>query len=295
MPMQEDINRAGEGLREHRGANRPGMVGVKSKFTEPDLAKLAGPRQAHDVDLLENLQPGEKITDFLQPRPTTPIDPKLYDPSPSLQAAMLATGLQPANLGAQAGDEKATGQAIAEGARISADQSNVAGVDFALSVLAQCTWEMEIQETSTQTVKVICGRGALWTNLRRDEVRAEIHLEVEAGSSGRPNEALAAQKFKEVAPLAVPWMQALGIPLDVLVKEAFRILGIKIDVDALMAKAQWQQPAPMGQMGPTGPMPGGQPGVPPGGAAPNVAQGGVPGAPPIPPQQRQQVAASAMQ
>lgn len=295
MPMQEDINTAGEGLREHRLANRPGWVALGQRWEEGDLAKLSSARNAHEVLRIASIAPGEKVADFLQTIPTQKIDGALYDPGPSLQAAMLATGLQPANLGAQAGGEKATGQAIAEGARISADQSNVDGVDFALSVIAQMTWEMEIQETSEQTVRQICGPGAVWSNLRRAEVQQEIFLEVEAGSSGRPNQALDAQKFKEIAPLAVPWLMQAGIPLDVLIKEAFRILGIKLDVDDLLRKAQMQpaQPmaAPQGALPSTGAAP---PGLPAGGAAPNVTPGGVPGAPPIPPRQRQQVVRSAV-
>lgn len=297
MPMQEDINKAGEGLREHRTANRPRWAALGTRWIEGDLAKLAAPAQAHDVVRLESINDGEKIADFLQPVPTQPLDAKLYDPSPSLQAAMLATGLQPANLGAQSGGEKATGQAIAEGAKINADQSNVDGVDFALSVLAQATWEMEIQETSEKTVKEICGRGAMWTTLRKGEVQKEIFLEVEAGSSGRPNQALDAQKFKEIAPIAVPWLQQAGIPLDVLIKEAFRILGVKVDVDDLLRKGR----PGMQPQGPTGPMPlAGQaaghqrPGIPAGAAAPNVAAGGVPGAPPLPPAQQRQMATSAV-
>lgn len=266
MPMQVDINTAGEGLREHRVANRPWWAFDKSKLTDDDLRKMSRPRNAHDAIGFSGMSPDGDIKKALMPGPNQPIDPMMYDPQPSLQAALLATGLQAADLGTQGKDEKATGQAIAQGERISADQSNIHGVDFALSVIAQATFEMEIQETGEQTVKQLCGRGAIWPTLSKADIRGELYVEVEAGSSGRPNQALEIQNFEKLVPLLMPLIQNNPAAILKVTKEGLRRLNDKWDVNEIveapqpLGQPQGQMPAAQGQPSqPGAPLPPGQP------------------------------------
>jgi hypothetical protein len=288
MPMQQDINNAGEGLREHRVANRPWWIGDAAAWGEKDRKKLASPRQAHEILMVEALAMGKKLDDAIMPGPLQAIDPKLYDPSPSNQAMMLATGMQPSNLGAQRADETATGQSIAEGSRISADASNTDDLDFALSTIAQMSWEMLAQEMPEERVKKLVGRGAVWPRLSMDAIRSEIYLQIEAGSSGKPNAAMELQKLEKALPLLIEVMTQEGKSLVPVIKMLGRAADSNIDVDDLLKPAQIQGPQPVmpaapGQQGaPGGPLP-------PGNAAPNVPQPGqAPGAPPLPPASRQQ-------
>ena len=297
MPMQKNINIAGEAMREHRVAARPWKVGVKSKFEDPDLRKLSGAHAAHECVMLNNLNPGEKITDFIQPGPTPEFRPELYDNGQDSQAMMLATGMQPANLGAQTGDEKATGQAIAEGSRISADQSNAHDLDTALSTVAQMSFEMLIQEMPAEAVKRRVGRGALWPELSAGDVRNEIYLQVEAGSSGRPNQALEINNFKLLGPMLQELLTSSGKSLEPLIKDAVRRLNDKADVDDYLKPAQLAvpvpnpaAPTPIAPVGPVG-NGGGTPPLQPGQVAPQVQPGanGAPNPPPLPPVSRNQV------
>jgi hypothetical protein len=285
MPMQQNINISGEAMREHRVAARPWKVGVKSKFDDADLRKLAAAHAAHDCILLNNLNAGEKITDYIQPGPVPEFRPELYDNSQDSQAMMLATGMQPANLGAQRGDEKATGQAIAEGSRISADQSNAHDLDTALSTVAQMSFEMLIQEMPMEAVKRRVGRGALWPELSAGDVRNEIYLQVEAGSSGRPNQALEINNFKVLGPMLQELLVTSGKSLEPLIKDAVRRLNDKADVDDYLKPAQLPAgPQPVAPAagpqttdnGTTGPLAAGMPAA--------QVQPGANGAPPVPPQ-----------
>jgi hypothetical protein len=247
MPMQRDINTAGEGLREHRVANRPAWIGVKSKFAstagENDLNKLSRPRAAHNVMMLEALNSGEKIADFIQPLPTKEIDPKMYDTSPSSQAMMLSTGQQPSDIGTQRPDEKATGQNIAAAARATSEASNIDDLNFGFSTLAQMTWEMLIQEMPEPVVKKLVGRGATWPVINREDIAEAIYFQVEAGSMGPPNQQAEIQKIQVLAPQLISIFAAMGKSPEPLLKLVIKAWDVKIDVDELLKDIQLQQPA----------------------------------------------------
>jgi hypothetical protein len=187
---------------------------------------------------MENLMSPEKISDFIQPLPTQPIDPKMYDNAQSSQAMMLATGEQPSDLGAQRPDEKATGQNIAAAARATSVGSNIDDLDFAYSTLAQMDWEMLIQEMPVEVVKELVGRGATWPDLSRDDAARSITFKISAGSTGRPNEQADLNNFNILAPQLGKLMTDAGKSLEPLIKEGVRRLGDKLDVDEFLKPAQ---------------------------------------------------------
>jgi hypothetical protein len=252
--MQIDINKAGEGLREHRTANRPTWV-VTNKMTENDRAKLASPRPAHTALLIEGLQDGDDIKKHIQPLPTAVIDEKLYSPQPAMQAMMQATGIQAADLGQQRPDERATGQQISAQQKASTDGSNIDDVDFALTTEAQMIWEMCIQETPSATVKKWVGDGAIWPDVpaQRLDMMNEIFLQIEAGSSGKPNQAIEVQNFQLIAPQLAQLMQAEGKSLEPLIREGVRRLGDKLDVDEFLKSSPFAQQQASAQQPPPPP------------------------------------------
>lgn len=257
MPMQIDINVGGEGLREHRTANRPCWVGVKSRFVEGDLLKLASPRSAFAVLMLESIDKGEKIEDFLQRLPTAEITDSLYSPAPAMQAMMQATGIQAADLGQQRPGERATGQEISARQKASSDGSNIDDLDFALSVKAQMTWEMLIQEMPAKTVKEQVGIGAVWPEVPSERLALmnQIYLEIEAGSSGRPDQGAEIENFKIIGPQLAEIMRAEGKSLDPLIKEGVRVLGSKLDVDTFLKPSAFAKPPGAAEQTPPPPAP----------------------------------------
>lgn len=289
MPMQVNINSKGEEERQHLIAARPWKVGVSSKFGDNDRAKLAAPRKSHDCIFLQDIQPGEKVADYLQDGPTAKADPMLFNTAADDQSMLLAGGVQSSDMGNQNAGETATGQAIAAGSKISVDESNTADLDYCLGTVAQMHWEMSLQEMSLETVKRKVGRGAAFPDIAKDKFATDIFIEIEAGSSGKPNAALEIAKAEKLGPLIA---QAVLDPrLWFLVKIYARLMDSQIDVDELMknltgGQAQ-SQPMP-------GAMPPGQAGpLPPGGTANNTLPAGQPRPPQLPPQQRAQAAASA--
>ena len=288
MPMQVNINSKGEEFRQTLIANRPGWVHDKSKVMDNDLLALNAPRSSHSSIGLSGMN-GGKVTDFISARPVQPIDPMLYDPSNDDQAMLLAGGVQSSNMGNQNPGETATGQAIAEGSRISVDESNTADLDYCLGMVAQMHWEMSLQEMSTELVKKKVGRGAVFPDIAKDKFATDIFIEIEAGSSGKPNAALEIAKAEKIGPLLVGLLQSTGRSIEPIIKLYARLLDSSIDVDEILKAPQMQggQPQP-------GAMPGqGQAPLTPGQPANNTIPPGQPRTPQMPPQQRAQVAASA--
>ena len=256
MPMQINMNKAGQEKRTHRAANRPAWVGVKSKFVtesgQNDLKKLAEPRTAHQVFMMENLQPGEKIPDYLQALPKQPFDQWLYDNGQDSQAMMLATGMQASDMGDQRPDEKATGQNIAAQARATSESSSIDDLDFAWTTLAQMMWEMAIAPDGMSREQVIkrVGRGATWADVpvTRENIAKSVLFRIEAGSMGRPNQQAQLQKLNVVMPQLQTMFAAMSKSPEPLVKLLLKELDANIDVDELLKAAQvLPPPAPQDQ------------------------------------------------
>lgn len=261
-PMQQEMNRTQEALREHRLANRPGYICGKDTFDKNDMAALAN-RGAHDVIPLNNIPPGADVSKVLSPIPTIAIDQRLYDTSGFMQQVLLVTGMQQANMGAQGAGEKATGQAIAEQSRIVGVSSEVDSLDKFLCEIARIGGEMLFQEMTIETVENIAGPGAVWPNdpKTREEINCLVFLKVEAGSMGRPNRAMEIANLQQMMPQLIQLAQLKGLPLDPLVKYAAKVLEFDFDVDEWLASASAM------------PMQGGQP--PAGGRPANgIAQAG---------------------
>ena len=242
MPMQINVNVAGNEKRKHRAANRPAWVGVKSKFAATggtsDLEKLSRPRDAHDVIMLENINPGEKIGDFIQPLPKQPFDENLYNNGDDTQAMMLATGMQASDVGEQRPDEKATGQNIAAQARATSESSNIDDLNFAWATVAQMMWEMNIREMPLAAVKEKVGRGAIWPEVNREQIAQAIYFKIEAGSMGRPNQQAELQKIQVLGPQIAGMLQTMGKSPEPFLKMLMKVWDANIDLDELLKDAQ---------------------------------------------------------
>ena len=256
-PMQLELNRSRQGMREHRFANRPKMVYAEGLLSEDDLDALKN----HPINALisvSGLQPGTDIKTVVQPLSGAPLDPNLYEVNPIFQDMMRAVGDQEANLGGTSG-QTATETNIAQSSRASALGSAVDDIDETLTGIARAAGQILLLNVSEETVKSIVGPGAMWPTLTKAEVSKELMLEIEAGSSGRPNQAQELQNFERLSPIL---MQLPGINPVVLAKEAIKRLDDRIDVEAAVAEGlpsiQSMNGGGAPQMGAPGPMGGPQ-------------------------------------
>jgi hypothetical protein len=142
-----------------------------------------------------------------------------------------AVGVQEADLGGTSGDT-ATETSIAASSKASATGSAVDDIDETLTGIAKAAGQILLLNVGEETVKNIVGPGAMWPTLTKAEVARDIFLEIEAGSSGRPNQAMELQNFERLAPIL---MQLPGIKPAFLVKQALKRLDDRVDVDEAIA------------------------------------------------------------
>lgn len=225
--QQMEINRARQGLREHRVANRPKTACAAGVLDDEDKEKLAS-HPPNALIEINGLAPGQKIEDLLQPFKLPGIDPNLYETSTIFDDILHTVGMQEANLGGTS-DSTATESSIAESSRMSSLASVMDDMDDLLTQFARAAGQILMAEMSEQTVKEICGPGAVWPQLTRAELAREITLEIEAGSSGRPNKAQEIQNAQQLYPLL---MQIPGIDPMFLAKDLLRRMDDRLDIDA---------------------------------------------------------------
>lgn len=186
---QSEYNRARQGLREHRMANRPAWFSPTAAFSDPDKLKISG-HAAGELIELGSLTEGDDIRKKLMGKPTVPIDPGLYEVESHYGDMLRVVGSQAANQGVTRGDT-ATETSIAENSRQVAEASQVDDLDELLSELSRSMGQLMLSELSKDTVVEIVGPGAVWPEFpeTRSEIVKDITLDIRAGSSGRPNRA----------------------------------------------------------------------------------------------------------
>lgn len=245
--MQEDHNKSRQGKREHRYAARPRWVYPNGALETEDANKLgnAAPFSATAI----NLGPQEKITDKLQAVPVPGVDPNLYDTNESMADVQLVGGAQEANYGGLA-KATATESAISASATASSDNTSVDDLDGFLTRVARAAGQILLREMSAETVKRIVGVGAVWPEgMGLAEIAEEIYLQIEAGSSGKPNQAVEVKNWQMMLPFLI---QMPGINPMWIARETIRRLDDKADLTeavmsgmpSIISQNQQSQPSP---------------------------------------------------
>ncbi|CAB4145444.1 hypothetical protein UFOVP477_7 [uncultured Caudovirales phage] len=232
QPMQREYNRARQGLREQRHANRPKYIVPKGMLDDEDRAKLQS-HPANAVLELNAVTPGTNVGQIIQPMPLAGFDPMMYDTSMIFDDILKVVGSQEANMGGTSNGTTATEVSVAEGSRMSSIQSNIDDLDDMLSNMANAAGQVMLKYYNEETVKKIAGPGATWPMFDMQTISEEIFLEIEAGSSGRPNKAQEISNFERIAPII---MQIPGISPEWLAKQAIMRLDDRMDIsDAVIA------------------------------------------------------------
>lgn len=233
-PMQKEFNRSRQALREHRIANRPVYAVPNGMLDEEDVQKLQT-RPNNAVVVLNALQPGQSVAEVIQAVKPAPIDPALYETNGIFDDVLKTVGGQEANMGGT-NSATATQSSIAESSRSAAIASNIDDLDDLLCEMARACGQIMLANLNEETVKKIVGPGAVWPVMSAQEIADELVLEIEAGSSGRPNKAAEVANFQQLAPIM---MQIPGLDPNWLLKQAIMRMDDNLDVtDALAGGLQ---------------------------------------------------------
>lgn len=272
LPMQREWNRSREGKRLHRKAALPRWVASKGTIDNDDAELLADLAPFGVAFLNKDAQ--TKLSDVLETIPIPGVDPNLYDTGEIMTDIQLVGGTQESSYGGVA-QATATESAIAANSTQSNDGSSIDDLDAFLTVIARAGGQILLKEMTAEKVTEIVGPGAVWPQMTLEQIASEVFLEVEAGSSGKPNQAVEIQNFKDLVPLL---LQVPGMKPEFLAREGIRRMDDRLDLtDALapgvpsivnqnrMAQAGTGDPATDpaaqgGEGGANGPQPPGQTG-----------------------------------
>lgn len=258
-PMQLELNRSRQLMREHRFANRPKLAYAEGLLSPEDIEALRT-HPANALIAISGLSPQQGIDQVLQPIKGVEFNPAMYEVNPVFQDLLRTVGDQEANLGGTS-DATATETQVAQQSRASAMGSAVDDLDVTLSAIARAAGEILLLNVSEETVKEIVGPGAVWPGMQmtKADVAKNVFLEIEAGSSGKPDQQMAVSNFERLGPIL---MQIPGITPMFLAKEAIKRLDDKLDINEALSEGA---PSVMAQngaaKGPAGPAQGVAPGA----------------------------------
>lgn len=228
LDMQKEYNRSRQGVREHREAARPRWVYPSGAIDEEDPLFLRRLRPFEALGL--NIDPNTKVADIFQTMPVPGVDPNLYETGQTFQDMQLVGGSQEANYGGVA-KATATESAIAANATNASDGSSIDDLDSFLTVIARASGQILQREMSAEKVMEIVGVGAVWPELTDTQIMNEVFLEVEAGSTGKPNQAVEIDNWRQLLPML---LQMPGLNPIWLLRETLRRLDDRMDLtDAL--------------------------------------------------------------
>lgn len=223
-PMQEEINRSRDGKREHRLAARPRWFGNRGSLNEEDIKGL---EKARPFDVtLGDLPPGAKLADILQAFPVPGVDPNLYDTGEVFSDMQTVVGTQQAILGGLS-KATATESSISAAASGSTDDAAKDDLDNFLTCIARDAGAILLKEADEAKVKEIVGPGAVWPHMTLAEIAGEVYLEVEAGSTGRPNQAVEINNWKTMLPFL---LQIPTIKPEWLARQTIKRLDDSLDL-----------------------------------------------------------------
>lgn len=229
--MQMEYNRSRQGKREHRRAARPRYVTPSGTLSDESKLALEGSTPHSVTEVNNTMGQNFDIAKVLQVVPVPGVDPNLYDTNEIVSDMNLVAGTSPTAMGTPSKTETATGEALAEDSRTVSAGSNVDDIDSFLTVVARASGQIMLREVSAETARKIAGRGAVWPELTLEDVAGELYLEVEAGSSGKPNAAQEIRNWREMLPFLI---QMPGIQPTWLARESLRRLDDRMDLtDAL--------------------------------------------------------------
>lgn len=223
--MQNEYNRSRQGKREHRRAARPRFMSRKGALDDESKIALqnAEPFSVTEVNPLDG---NDDLTRIVQPLAIPGVDPNLYDTGEIFTDIQLTVGASEAQFGMASG-ATATESSIAQSSFDASTDSDIDDLDNFLTRLARGAGQIMLRELSQETVMEIAGPGAVWPQMTLEEIAKELVLEIEAGSSGKPNQVQEIRNWQQMLPYL---LQMPNISPTWLARESLNRLDDRLDL-----------------------------------------------------------------
>ncbi len=226
QPMQNEMNRLREGLRQGRKAALPKYLMKSGALDDDNITKVANSKPHDVVGVVSNSEDDIPLERLFTRVPTANVDPNLYNASPILEDMNMVVGNQPANTGSLS-HATATETAIAHGSQATAIDEDRDTLNDFLGDLFEIVGDVMLQNMSESYVKKIVGRGAFWPESHTSQMSLDIYLTIKADSTGRENNAEALRNFERAAPFI---MQLPGIDPTVLGEYVLKLVNSNFDL-----------------------------------------------------------------
>lgn len=204
-PLQEELNRRRTFEAQAQAAAFPRIFIRKGSMTE---AEKAVAESSHPYQVIELESPEDVARAFAETKPL-PFNPELYSRVDTRMELEMMSGISRNAAGTGSGD-------LATTAAIANEQMGVQ-VDYRRSLLEELIYDimydmvyMANQFMPEENIKALCGDGAYWPYLGREQFLRRLDLDVRSGSTGRPD----VEKNLKVYEVLANMAPQLGLPLD---------------------------------------------------------------------------------
>lgn len=280
--LQDEYGSVRSSFRTTRQRSIPGTLFNAGMIESDDMDKIKN--AAHDEFIpVKPRDAAIPLENLFAAKPQPEIDPMLFDTSPIIGDMEKLSGVQEALQTSQTVDKTATQAEIEQSGFAARTTSERDCVEETLGEFARYTAELALQALNYEDVRKIAGPLAVWPeNLPLEYITSMLDIDIEAGSTGRPNTASERDAWIQLEPMferMIPLvLSAPGTPLATaylqLMRETLARFDDRLDIETFFPGIAVEDPQGLNAMLPPGG--GGFMGVP-GGPAP-----GAPGAAPMP-------------
>lgn len=277
--LQDEYGSTRSKLSEHRRRAMPSVLFDKTVLDAKSMDAVASAEMQQYVGVeTTNQQP---INQAFFPKPYAPIDPGLYDTSAVRVDMEKVSGAQDAQQGSVA-VEKTLGEAeIQQSGFMARTDSRKDGLTDVLSEFYEFLGQLALQVMTTEDAVRLAGPEAVWVQLDAEQAQTLFHIEVKAGSTGKPQKNMDKQTWATLLPLMQAMIDKIGVarvqgeewaakPWIALLRETASRLDDRIDVDAMLPVPP-PQPTAQELLAKAGGLPGAQPGAAPSPVVPDPA------------------------
>lgn len=247
-PLVEEYNEnRNDQVQDRRGA-RPIVVIRKGGSLTPDDVERIKNRGGDEVIMVEGVG-GQPLSNDIWMGSMSKLDPTAYDTSPARADIEQILGGGDASRGTVMKAKTATeAEILARGLRSrSAERTDI--MEDLLTEAGTYCLEMMLRKLTPEDVQRIAGESAVWPQMTADEVFESVSVEVQGGSTGKPDQLQEQDRWTKLLPViqeamgkvaelrAVPGGAQQADAIITLVKETLRRFEERLDIEALMPKA----------------------------------------------------------
>lgn len=189
--MQDEIDRALNGLVEHRKRNKPGMLFDSAAVDSATVKRVASGATGEYMGVKMKGDPGKRdIRRAFMTKQYNQVDMGLYDIAPYIRCMETTWGIQEALTGTVQVAKTATEAEIQQAGTEAKSGHKRDILEGLLADLGIYTSEIAAWKLKVEDVRLIAGSEAYWIPIDDvEEMKSMISIEVRAGSSGKPDTA----------------------------------------------------------------------------------------------------------